>query len=45
LSRLPSRPCCAEAADTDNTPRTMTGKTVRIARFYRGRRALASGRI
>jgi hypothetical protein len=45
LSGLRSRDCCADAADTDKTARKMTGKIVRIRRFYRGRRALATGRI
>jgi hypothetical protein len=45
LSGLRSRDCCADADDTDNTARQMTGKVVRICRFYRERRALATGRI
>jgi hypothetical protein len=45
LSGLRSRDCCADAADADNTARKMTEKIVRIRRFYRGRRALAIGRI
>jgi hypothetical protein len=45
LSGLRSRNGCADADDTDNTARKMTGKIVRIRRFYRERRALATGRI
>jgi hypothetical protein len=37
--------CCAGAADADSSARTMTGKIVRIRRFYRGQRGLATGRI
>src|SRR3954469_14700708 len=33
FSGLPPRNCCAGAADTDNTARTITGKTVRIRRI------------
>ena len=45
LSGLPAGDCCAEAAGAHNMARTMTGKSVRIDGSYRGRRALASGRI
>jgi hypothetical protein len=45
LSGLWSRNCCADTDDADNTASTMTGKNFRIRRFYRGRRAFATGRI